>query len=144
MVTGLIKRSIIDAVGGADEFFYTKERPAYLLALCAKVGAIDEPVMYFRRHGANMSGGRPLWRRREKVLTFEKLLSIAGNEGTEKFIPAMKTQLFREYLKYARDGMKKGGDKNALKEAVKKALRLRPWSLKALYYMLKLRSYAWR
>ncbi|MCK4738568.1 MAG: glycosyltransferase family 2 protein [Deltaproteobacteria bacterium] len=141
--TGMSRTSALREVGGFDEDFYTEDTYIrYLLVVFKEVAFLDEPVVDYRHHGTNISKGKPFWMRSEKILSFEKLLSRV-EEISEKveLRNIIKEQLFSELLKYLKIGFKVGEKRMALAIRLKKALGLRPLSLKANYYRLKLASY---
>lgn len=135
--SGMIKRSVIDAFGAFDEDFryYEDRLLKYQIALKPEVGYLDEPVMYYRVHSTNTSKGNPLWVRAEGILAFEKLTGMYGDEFRGIFEP----YLFKEYLKYLKVGIENGADRAVLMRELKKALRMRPYSLKALYILISLK-----
>ena len=104
------------------------------LALYAKVGYIDEPVMYYRLHGANVSGrGNSLRNMPEQILALEKLLNNVKDPSLKRLI---ERKLLKNYLKYLKMLIKDGSKKEEVLKTLDKAGRISPWSLKALYYRI--------
>lgn len=140
---GMSRTEVLRRVGGFDEDFYTEDTyMRYLLVLFARVASLDEVVVRYRHHETNISKGRPFFMRREKILSFEKLLGITKEEPIRR---VLKDQLFREYLKYLKRGLDgdDGGDgpdqvggigQVDIQGVLDKARALRPYSLKTIYY----------
>ncbi|MFZ3071951.1 MAG: glycosyltransferase family A protein [Thermodesulfobacteriota bacterium] len=134
---GMYRTSFLKGLGGFDEDFYTEDAyMSYLIALRGRVSCLDEAVVNYRSHETNISKGKPLWMRREKALALEKLYASSETGYLKRLI---SKYLFREYLKYVREGFKATEDRVKIATALDKALKLRPYSLKAVYYKLRLR-----
>jgi len=136
--SGMIKRETIDRFKAFDEgFFYSEDMlfKAQLVIFC-KVGYLDEPLMYYRMHSANTSKTDRFWlrMRAENILALEKLIAMYG----ESVKGALGKPLFRQYLKYLRGGIKNGVGSGELSWVLKKALKMRPYSARALYYLILL------
>lgn len=135
--SGMFRKRVLDSLGGFDEDFrYFEDLAMQLpLALSARIGYLDEPVLYYRRHGSNISAVQKVWVRKEKILALEKLLGTAGNS----LRTIARRQLYREYLKllhYA-SGNKVG--KEELMETYRKARAASTFAFKARYHMMRLR-----
>ncbi|MBI5561168.1 MAG: glycosyltransferase family 2 protein [Deltaproteobacteria bacterium] len=137
--SGMIKRSVIDALGAFDEAFRYHEDwlLKYQIVIRGRVGYLDEPVMYYRVHSTNTSRGNPLWVREENILALEKLIAAHG----EPLRGLLKQYLFREYLKYLKVGRKNRVDRDRLMEELKKAVKIRRYSLRVLCNFISLVFY---
>ncbi|MFZ3073210.1 MAG: glycosyltransferase family A protein [Thermodesulfobacteriota bacterium] len=136
--TGMIKKSVLDELGGFDEDFrfYEDIDMEYRLALRGRVGFINEPVMYLRRHSTNVSKVYTLKTREEKILVLKKLFLLVETSSLKKLI---RTQLSKQYWKYYKVGKKYGVDKAKLETVLKNAIKMRPLhykTLRCLYYLM--------
>jgi len=135
---GMYRTSFLRGLGGFDEDFYTEDAcMSYLIALRGRVSCLDEAVVNYRMHETNISKGRPLWMRREKMMALEKLSAFPETGHVKRLI---SKYLFTEYLKYVREGFKTAEDRVSMATALDKALKLRPYSFKAVYYKLRLKA----
>lgn len=136
IAAGIFRKTFLERLGGFDEDFRHFEDLwlRYQLALYAKVGYIDEPVMYYRLHGANVSGrGNSLRNMPEQILALEKLLNNVKDPSLKRLI---ERKLLKNYLKYLKMLIKDGSKKEEVLKTLDKAGRISPWSLKALYYRI--------
>lgn len=132
--SGILRVKTFKELGGYDSRFYTEDvYLRYLLALKGNVAFLDEPVLYYREHGTNISKGKPFWMRKEKILSLETLLSIAGNNEEKEEI---KSFLFDEYLKFLKRAKKEDVKEEEINEVFKKAKTICPVSLKLFLYKL--------
>lgn len=138
--TGLFKTDRLKALGGYDTDFFTED--VFLRLLIARygnVGFLDEAVLYYRSHDTNISKGKPLWMRKEKILSFEKLIDREKDEPTKNLL---YNYLYKEYLRFIREGLKQKAHKPEigaeLKDALAKALEIKPLGLKAWAYKFKI------
>ncbi|MDH4227974.1 MAG: glycosyltransferase family 2 protein [Deltaproteobacteria bacterium] len=135
MHTGIFKTERLRALGGIDTNFYSEDvYTRYLFARRANVGYLNEPVLYYRMHDTNISRGKPFWMRREKVMAFEKLLR---DEDSEEMRPVIEEQLFLEYIKYLKAGLRHRIKKEDMISVAQRSLAMRPFSVKALYYRVR-------
>lgn len=134
--TGLIRKSFLDKVGGFDEGFkfYEDIYMEYELALDGRVGYIDEPVMYYRSHGTNVSKTYTLATRRERVLALEKLYEDGGLDLEAGLKKSVNDTLYRQYWNYFKALRKEGKDRDLQKSILMKGLKLRPFRIKNLRY----------
>jgi alpha-1,3-rhamnosyltransferase len=136
--SGMFRKSVLEKLGGFDEDFrygedvYTR----FLLTLHATVDYLNQPVMYYRLHPSNTSGGKPLWTKQEKILALEKLSSSMSPGPTKRLIDK---KLFYYYLKFYEVGIESGVERKELASALDKAIKLNPYSLKCLYYRMMLK-----
>lgn len=136
--TGMTKTSFLRKLGGFDEDFYSEDvYMRYLILRYAIVAYLNEPVLYYRLHETNISKDGPLWIKWEKILALEKLYAA---EQTEHLRRVIKKYLFKACLRYVKAGIGKGENRGRLLIALGKAVKIRPFSFKALYYMVMLRS----
>jgi alpha-1,3-rhamnosyltransferase len=137
--SGMFRKSVLERLGGFDEDFRYSEDVAmwYQLALRVRIGYIDEPVMYHRKHSDNTSSSFRFMAgvRKEKILALEKLLPLKidgmGND--------LKKYLFKEYVRFIRFALKNPVDGKELAEVSEKALQMHPHAIKIRYYMLLLK-----
>lgn len=103
--SGMFRKAILDKLGGFDEDFRYYEDIAmeYQLAIHAKIGYLDEPIMYYRRHASNVSLISRFRVRKEKILALKKISHVT-DLALDKLI--RKTS-FREYVKYFKAIIKK-------------------------------------
>ena len=134
---GLYRSEKLQSLGGFNEEFFTEDvHLNFLLPLFANIASIDEEVVCYRQHETNISRGKPLWMREEKVKSLEIILSLPN--VPKESIGDVKKYLFREYMKYLKAGQKAGVDKEELRVTLKKALSIKPLSFKAWIYKLRL------
>ncbi|HEU18762.1 MAG TPA: glycosyltransferase family 2 protein [Deltaproteobacteria bacterium] len=134
--TGMFKKSFLDRLGGFDEDFHFYEDIAmqYQLAIHAKIGYLDEPVMYHRKHSDNTSMNR-YWVRKEKMLALEKLLSLE-NEELSKLI---KKNIYKECVKFIKFAVGHSVDREETARVFRKAVEIEPYAVRMRYYMTCLR-----
>jgi len=132
--SGMFRKAILEKLGGFDEDFRFYEDIAmqYHLAIHTKIGYLDEPVMYWRKHSANTSSTTRFWVRKEKMLALEKLLSLK-NGDMAGFI---RKHLYREYVRFVKFSLTHPADKKELEEVYRKAITMCPYSLRIRYYMM--------
>ncbi len=95
--SGMFKKEVIDRLGGFDEDFRFYEDLAmkYRLAQHAKIEYLNEPVMYYRRHGTNVSVTNRSIVRHERVLALKNI-----DPGTDRNLKKLiKRHLRKETLK---------------------------------------------
>ena len=135
--TGLFKRETLLGLGGFDSDFKYFEDVSmrYKLVSNVKVGHIDEPLLWYRKHSNNVSSSSEHFIRmkEESILTLEKLF-----ESTEDIdIKVTVTEkLFKRYMGYVKLGFKNNINKNKIREALNKALAIKPFSIKARIYSI--------
>ena len=130
--TGMLKLSTLKQIGGFDaDFRFCEDMiTRYQLAMSANVAYLNIPVMYYRRHPTNVSGS-PMRIIPEKILALEKLSRMVDDGNLKGLI---NKRLFKYNLKYFKLGMSKGLDAKEFSEALRKAVRIRPYSPKVFYY----------
>lgn len=130
--TGLFRKEVITGLGGFDEDFRYFEDVSmwFKLSLSTQIGYLNEPVMYYRKHGLNTSLSQKLSVRREKVLALEKLLHLKTGDAT----PAIKKALSREYQRYLKFAINHAVNIEEHAVFFRKAIRLHPLSLKTWCY----------
>jgi len=136
--SGMIKRDVIDRFGAFDEDFRYIEDTLFMnqIVIFCKVGYLDEPLMYYRRHSGHTSRTGRLRQRMmaEGILALEKLIAMYG----EPVRGTLEKSLFNRYMRYAGFGIKNGVGSGELSGVLKKALKMRPYSARALYYLILL------
>lgn len=106
--TGLVRIEVLRLAGGFDEgtFRYYEDLDTPVrLALAGKLGCIEEPVIFRREHGANVSSVTSHIRG-EKVLLYSKLMQ---NPGMTPYRRLLKVCLRRALLALGRHLNKTGG-----------------------------------
>ena len=134
--TGMFRTEVLKGLGGFDEDFRDFEDISirYRLPLYTNIEFMDEPVMYYRIHTGNVSKTNSLTALRENILALEKLLYIIDSPDLICFV---QDKLARQYLKYLKKDKRIVTDKDEILRALKKAVSLRPRSLKVrLYHLL--------
>lgn len=138
--TGLFKRKTLLELGGFDKDFRDFEDIAmrYKLVMNARVGHIDEPLLWYRKHSANVSASNDHFVRmkEESILTFEKLLLAVDDSSLKKLIEA---KLFKRYMGYVKLGLESKLDKEKLYNVIEKAIKVKPCSMTARFYKFKIR-----
>lgn len=133
--TALFRTERLKALGGYDTDFYTEDVFLRLvLARYALVGFLDEPVLYYRTHDTNISKGKPFWMRNEKILSFEKLIDREEDSIIKNLL---QEYLYKECLRFIKEGLKNNAKANELRDALAKALKIKPFGLKAWAYKFK-------
>lgn len=134
--TGMFRKAILERLGGFDEDFRYSEDVAiwYQLALHAKIGYFDKPVIYYRKHSDNTSSSLPFKYgiRKEKILALEKLFSL-NMKDLENIV---KKYLYREYIKFIKFSLQNPVDEQELRDVFRKATEMYPHTIKIRYYML--------
>lgn len=132
--SGMFRKSFLERLGGFDEDFRDYEDVAmkFQLAIHANIDYLDEPVLYYRRHGSNTSSTNKFSLRKEKVLALEKLLS--SYQGDERLI---KSSLGKEYLKLVKISLTHPATRDATKRTLAKAFKIRPFNVKLWYYFAR-------
>ncbi len=134
---GLYRTERLRSIGGFHEGFYTEDvHLNFLLPLFANIASIDEEVVFYRQHDTNISSGKPIWMRQEKVKSLEIILALPNLP--KKFVGDIKEYLFREYMKYLKAGLRSGVDKEELRSLVARASAIKPLSPKVIMYKLRL------
>jgi alpha-1,3-rhamnosyltransferase len=132
--SGLIKKAILEKLGGFDENlrFFEDVSIWYQLILSAKIGSLDEPVMYYRKHSSNTSTSYRFRVRKEKILALEKLCQhdLPGLQGL------LRENLYREYIRFIKSSLKNAVDREELNHIYNKAITEYPHHLKLRYYMM--------
>ncbi|MEW6323749.1 MAG: glycosyltransferase [Nitrospirota bacterium] len=136
--SGMIRRSILDRLGGFDEDFRYYEDLSLRgrLALAGRIAHLNEPVMYRRMHARNTSK-IPQWFVQEKMLALEKILEDRdGRLGPLR--EEVSGYLFKEYLRYCRMALELAKDDAAwltkAGEVLDRAAAIKPYSMKRWYY----------
>jgi len=134
--TGMFRKSFLDGLGGFDEDFHFYEDIAmqYQLAIHAKIGYLDEPIMYHRKHSDNTSMNR-YWVRKEKMLALEKLLSLEN----EKLSKLIKKNIYKECVKFIKFALGHSVDREETARVFRKAVEIEPYAVRMRYYMTCLR-----
>ena len=133
--SGMVRKKVLDEIGGFDEEFryYEDMYMEYLLALRGRVGYLNEPVMYYREHSANVTKVFDRPRTRERILALEKLLRHSRGRSLRD---AVKQELCRQYWKcFQRTGM---DDKSERRRLLLRAIRLNPLHYKTLRFLFHL------
>lgn len=134
---GLYRTEKLRSIGGFNEDFFTEDvHLNFLLPLFLNIASIDKEVVCYRQHETNISRGKPLWMRQEKVKSLEIILRLPN--VPKESVGDIKKYLFREYMKYLKAGIKAGMDKVELRDVVRRAMSIKPVSLKAWMYKLRL------
>lgn len=135
--TGLFKTQQFRNFGGFDpEFrFFEDISIRYLFPLQAKIGFLDEAVIYYRIHESNISRTQRLVALNEKILGLEKLVDKLSDQP---YTGLAKDILFRSYLRLAKVLLNESNDKQHASEAVGKAAAIKPFSAKVWGWRLRL------
>lgn len=132
--TGLFRTERLKALNGYDDDFYAEDvLIKYVLAAVANIAYIDKPVQYYRLHGKNISRGRPLWLRRERLLALEKLLE---RDDFSQYRSMLKKFYIKSLYRYLKVSYKRTEERDELEKVLGKLRSLRPFSPKTLYYNL--------
>ena len=130
--SGMFRKSSLEKLSGFDEDFRYYEDVAimYKLALDSRIGYLDEPVMYYRKHWTNISSSNKVLVRREKILAFEKLLSLnKADVGLTKYF------LYREYIKFIKFSIRNNVAKEDVLNVYTKSKKIRTFTVKNHLYM---------
>ena len=135
--TGLFKTQQFRNFGGFDPDFRFFEDISirYLFPLQAKIGFLDEAVIYYRIHEGNISKTQRLVALNEKILGLEKLVDRLTDEP---YATLARDTLFRSYLRLARTLLSETGDKRHASETIDKAAAIKPFSPKVWGWRLRL------
>ena len=135
--TGLFKTQQFRNFGGFDPDFRFFEDISirYLLPLQAKIGFLDEAVIYYRIHESNISKTQRLVALNEKILGLEKLVDRLTDEP---YAMLAQDTLFRSYLRLAKTLLRESGDRQHASEAIDKAATIKPFSPKVWGWRLRL------
>ena len=130
----MFRKTILEKLGGFDEdfCFYEDIAMQYQLITHTKIGYLDEPVMYWRKHSTNTSSATGFWVRKEKIMALEKLLSLKNGE----LAGFIKKHLYREYVRFIRFSLTHPVGRKELSEVYRKAITMCPYSLRIRYYMM--------
>ncbi len=134
--TGMFRTAHFRDFGGfgPDFHFFEDISIRYLYPLVARIEFMDEPVMYYRIHDANVSKTRKLVALQEKILGLEKLLA-RPEQGD--YMQLARDILFRSYLRLA-GLLIKQHDKKQAREALARAQAISKFSPKLWLLKLKL------
>lgn len=133
----LVSKKCLEAIGGLDEELRIcmDLDLAFRIIMCYPVAYLDQVVFLYRRHEGNIGGNQEL-RLLENIRVIEKLV---------REFPQAKEMLGRgriakrtayRYYRLAK-GRWKRGDKLEAREALQRALELRPLALKYRLYWLR-------
>ncbi len=104
--SGLFKKSFLDNLGGFCEDFRDFEDLAmsYQLAVNGKIGYLNQPLMGYRKHGANNSSLATMKfsLRKEKIMALEKLTDDAGVAIAPEVKKCIWKHLYREYVRFGK------------------------------------------
>lgn len=139
--TGLFKREALLELGGFDTDFRFFEDIAmrYKLVHNKKVGYIDEPLVWYRKHSGNVShvGEYYIKMKEESILTFEKFSGAIEGSGDKTLKDLLNKKLFKRYMGYVKLGLKNKLDKEKVLTVIEKAIKLKPRSIMARLYKFK-------
>lgn len=133
--SGMIRKRTLERIGGFDEDlrYYEDLSVIYRLASSSRIGCLREPVMFYRRHGANLSSSDEYLVRREKILAVERL----AKEGINVHGGFVKKILYREYVKCLKLSLRRPVPRDEIRTVYRKAKSLHPWGVKnRLYFVL--------
>lgn len=136
--TGLFKRETLLGLGGFDiDFKYFEDvSMRYNLVLNAKVGYIDEPLLWYRKHSSNVSSSNEhfIKMKEESMLTLEKLHKSTDDRELKAVVDK---KLFKRYMGYVKLGLKNKLKKEKVLMALEKAIKIKPCSIMARIYKVK-------
>lgn len=133
----LISKSCYDAIGGHDERLRISmdlDLAFRLFARCP-VAYLDEVVFSYRRHVGNISGNQEL-RLLENIRVMEKLLAEFPQAEAMLGKRRVAARLAYRYYRLAKGRWKKG-ERDKCREALREAIRLRPFYPKYRVYQFK-------
>jgi glycosyltransferase involved in cell wall biosynthesis len=135
----LISKRCYDDVGGHDESLRISMDLDLTFRLISRypVAYLDEVVFSYRRHSGNISGNQEL-RLLENIRVIEKLLG--QNVEAEELLGKRRVaaRLAYRYYRLAK-GRWKTGERDKSREALREAIRLRPFHPKYRLYQMKWR-----
>ena len=133
----LISKACYDAVGGHDESLRISMDLDLSFRLISRypVAYIDEVVFSYRRHSGNISGNQEL-RLLENIRVIEKLLDQNGEAEESLGKRRVAARLAYRYYRLAK-GRWKTGERDKSREALREAIRLRPFYPKYRLYQMK-------
>ena len=133
----LISKACYDAVGGHDESLRISMDLDLSFRLISRypVAYIDEVVFSYRRHSGNISGNQEL-RLLENIRVIEKLLDQNGEAKESLGKRRVAARLAYRYYRLAK-GRWKTGERDKSREALREAIRLRPFYPKYRLYQMK-------
>jgi glycosyltransferase involved in cell wall biosynthesis len=133
----LISKRCYDDVGGHDESLRISMDLdlTFRLISCYPVAYLDEVVFSYRRHSGNISGNQEL-RLLENIRVIEKLLGQNGEAEELLGKRRVAARLAYRYYRLAK-GRWKTGERDKSREALKEAIRLRPFYPKYRLYQMK-------
>jgi glycosyltransferase involved in cell wall biosynthesis len=133
----LISKRCYDDVGGHDESLRISMDLDLTFRLISRypVVYLDEVVFSYRRHSGNISGNQEL-RLLENIRVIEKLL---GQNGAAEELLGKRRVAARLAYRYYRlaKGRWKTGERDKSREALREAIRLRPFYPKYRLYQMK-------
>lgn len=133
----LISKRCYDDVGGHDESLRISMDLDLTFRLISRypVAYIDEVVFSYRRHSGNISGNQEL-RLLENIRVIEKLLDQNGEAEESLGKRRVAARLAYRYYRLAK-GRWKTGERDKSREALREAIRLRPFYPKYRLYQMK-------
>ena len=133
----LISKHCYDDVGGHDESLRISMDLDLTFRLISRypVAYIDEVVFSYRRHSGNISGNQEL-RLLENIRVIEKLLDQNGEAEESLGKRRVAARLAYRYYRLAK-GRWKTGERDKSREALREAIRLRPFYPKYRLYQMK-------
>ena len=123
----LMSKRCYQEVGGHDESLRISMDLDLAFRIFSRypIAYIDEVVFSYRKHSGNISANQEL-RLIENIRVIEKLLEYNGNAEAMLGTGRVRSRLAYRYYRLAK-GRWKQGDKVQAREALTKAIRLRPW-----------------
>lgn len=133
----LISKRCYDDVGGHDESLRISMDLDLTFRLISRypVAYLDEVVFSYRRHSGNISGNQEL-RLLENIRVIEKLLDQNGEAEESLGKRRVAARLAYRYYRLAK-GRWKTGERDKSREALREAIRLRPFYPKYRLYQMK-------
>ena len=133
----LISKRCYNDVGGHDETLRISMDLDLTFRLISRypVAYIDEVVFSYRRHSGNISGNQEL-RLLENIRVIEKLLDQNGEAEESLGKRRVAARLAYRYYRLAK-GRWKTGERDKSREALREAIRLRPFYPKYRLYQMK-------
>ena len=133
----LISKRCYDDVGGHDESLRISMDLDLTFRLISRypVAYLDEVVFSYRRHSGNISGNQEL-RLLENIRVIEKLLGQNGEAEELLGKRRVAARLAYRYYRLAK-GRWKTGERDKSREALREAIRLRPFYPKYRLYQMK-------
>ena len=133
----LISKRCYDDVGGHDESLRISMDLDLTFRLISRypVAYLDEVVFSYRRHSGNISGNQEL-RLLENIRVIERLLDQNGEAEELLGKRRVAARLAYRYYRLAK-GRWKTGERDKSREALREAIRLRPFYPKYRLYQMK-------